>query len=43
MAFFVTTVSLPNAGPPLSGALFHCVRLSPITFIAVIAAWLRLA
>ena len=27
----------------LFGAFFHCVRLSPITFIAVMAAWLRLA
>jgi hypothetical protein len=27
----------------LSGALFHCVRLSAITFIAVIDAWLKLA
>ena len=27
----------------LSGAFFHCLRLSPMTFIAVIDAWLRLA
>jgi len=29
--------------PELFGAFFHCMRLSPITFIAVIAAWLKLA
>jgi len=32
-----------GAAAGLPGALFHCVMLSPITFIAVIAAWLRLA
>ena len=29
--------------PLLIGASFHCLRLSPMTFIAVIDAWLRLA
>jgi len=39
----LSVMSAHLTGPGLSAALFHCLRLSPMTFIAVIDAWLRLA